>query len=802
MAIRQNGLMHRPARTLSAFLVAAVALIGAASTGGRATAALPRPHDATCAWMGPDAVTEVPSARATALANAMSVDQQIAFLNLGSAPGAENVTTPIPDLCLPSFVFQDGPNGLALLGGEALPAQIALGATFDPAAATLYGTALGTAAVQRGITAVQGPTLNLGVWPGWGRIGETYGEDPALTGILGTAEVKAIEATSTGVILKHFGLYVREFQRAAAQLDTTARAINEVFLSPFATVIGATDPLGMMCAFGHDNGTLQCADGSLMRKLAAMGFTGFTRTDLAATTNPAASLASGVSMFKTSLAQAMSDEISNGRLDPALLNARVIQVLTALFAHGFMDHPPVNSGLQTWTASEKAAATRVGNESIVLVKNDGVLPVAPGSHLTVIGGAATITESLTVGGSSAVPIRQPANFLSPIVQRFGAKNVTYVQATPTAPVTRITLPTVTTGPATYTTTYTAPSAGNYVVQVNATNGTSSGVATIDGHVVGSVFLADTSGFSQSIRATALTAGVHTVTVRYSSAATPPTMTIQNVDAALAQAATAAARAVVPIVFIADPEGEEADRLTLNANGYQNLLVQTVAAANPRTVVVIEAGGPILMPWISKVAGVLDVWYPGQVAGGPLANVLSGALNPSGHLPVTFPVADASSPMGDPAFKMNGVIERLFGPGGTGLSWGMHYYAAKGAPVAFPFGFGLSYTTFALSNLTITKSPMGWTIAVTVVNTGKVTGRAVPQAYVTYPAAVGEPTNQLKAIGQVTLTPGSKATVVMQLPRAALTISPNGTGIVPSGTYEVSVGQSSSDLSLSAPLSVS
>jgi beta-glucosidase len=159
-------------------------------------------------------------------------------------------------------------------------------------------------------------------------------------------------------------------------------------------------------------------------------------------------------------------------------------------------------------------------------------------------------------------------------------------------------------------------------------------------------------------------------------------------------------------------------------------------------------------------------------------------------------------MGDPAFTMNGVIERLFGPGGTGLSWGMHYYAAKGVPVAFPFGFGLSYTTFALSNLTITKSPMGWTIAVTVVNTGKVTGRAVPQAYVTYPAAVGEPTNQLKAIGQVTLTSGSKATVVMQLPRAALTISPNGTGIVPSGTYEVRVGQSSSDLSLSVPLSVS
>jgi beta-glucosidase len=794
--------MRKPVRTVFALAVATAVLTVAPSSGPRpADAALPHPHDATCPWMGPDALTMDPSVRATALADAMSTDQQVAFLNLGSAPGAENVTTPVPALCLPSFVFQDGPNGLALLGGEALPAQIALGATFDPTAATAYGTALGTAAVQRGITAVQGPTLNLGVWPGWGRIGETYGEDQMLTGILGTAEVKGIEATSTGVILKHFGIYTRELQRAAAQLDTTNRAIDEVFLSPFATVVGATNPLGMMCAFGHDNGTLQCADGSLMRKLAGMGFTGFTRTDLAATTDPLASLASGVSMFKTSLAQAMSDELLSGKLDPALLEARVIQVLTALFAHGYMDHPPVNSGLQTWTTAEKNAATRVGNESIVLLKNDGVLPIAPRSHLTVIGGAATITEALTVGGSSAVPIHQPANFLTPIVQRFGAKNVTYVQATPTSPITRFTVPTVTTGPATYTTTFTAPTTGNYVVQLNATNGTTSGVATIDGHVVGSVFLANTSGYSQSIRATALTAGVHTVTVRYSSTATPPTMTIQNVDAALAQAAAAAASAAVPIVFIADAEGEQADRSTLNANGYQNLLVQTVAAANPRTVVVIEAGGPVLMPWISKVAGVVDVWYPGQVAGAPLANVLSGAVNPSGHLPVTFPATDASSPLGDPAFKMNGVVERLFGPGGTGLSWGMHYYAAKGVPVAFPFGFGLSYTTFALSNLTITKSPTGWTVSVTVANTGKVAGRAVPQAYVTYPTDAGEPANQLKAIGQVTLTPGSKATVTMELPRSSLTIMPNGRVTVPVGTYQLSVGQASSDLALSQTFSV-
>ena len=146
-------------------------------------------------------------------------------------------------------------------------------------------------------------------------------------------------------------------------------------------------------------------------------------------------------------------------------------------------------------------------------------------------------------------------------------------------------------------------------------------------------------------------------------------------------------------------------------------------------------------------------------------------------------------------KMSGPIERLFGPNGTGLWWGMHYYAAKAEPVAFPFGFGLSYTTFALSNLTVTNSPTGWTVKVTVTNTGKVTGRAVPQAYVTYPDGTGEPSNQLKAIGEVTLPPGGKATVSMAIPQSALTIWPNGSAVVPTGTYQVSVGQSSSDLSL-------
>jgi len=766
---------------------------GALSARAAATPAMPR--DDSCPWMGPAAQALSPSTRATALANAMSLNQQIAFLNLSYATGAENITTAIPSLCLPSFVFQDGPNGLTLLGAEALPAAIAVGATFDPSAAALYGTALGASSVQRGVTAVQGPTLNLAVWPGWGRNAETFGEDPALAGILGTSEVQAIEATHTGVIVKHFGIYLREQSRGAAQLDTTVRALNEVFLRPFAAVIGATDPFAVMCAYGHDNGTLQCADPALARDLAAMGFTGFIRTDLAATSDPGPALASGVAMFKTSLASAMAAEVTAGQIDPSLVTARVIQVLTALFAHGYMDHPPVNSGSEAWTSAERTAATTVGNESIVLLKNDGILPLAATTHLTVIGGAATLGEVLTEDGSSAVPVRQPANFLTPLIARFGAKRVTYVQATPTTPATQFTLPTVTTGPTTFTTTYTAPESGNYVVRFTATNGSTSGTAVIDGHVVGSVSLVNTSGASQSIDATKLTAGPHTVTVRYTSPASPPVLAIQDVTGALAQAAQSAASADVPVVFIADHEGEQTDRTSLNANGYQNLLVQAVAAANPRTVVVIEAGGPVLLPWLSKVAAVVDVWYPGQVAGWPLANVLSGAVDPSGHLPVTFPVSDALSPMGDPAFKMSGPIERLFGPNGTGLWWGMHYYAAKAEPVAFPFGFGLSYTTFALSNLTVTNSPTGWTVKVTVTNTGKVTGRAVPQAYVTYPDGTGEPSNQLKAIGEVTLPPGGKATVSMAIPQSALTIWPNGSAVVPTGTYQVSVGQSSSDLSL-------
>lgn len=791
--MRRRGLA-----VLSALVAAATWTVG---TGTAPTAAA-RPRDATCAWMGPAAQLLASATRAAELVEAMTLDQQIAFLNLSWSATAENVTTAIPALCLPSFAYQDGPNGIALLGGEALPAEIALGATFDPGAATAYGVALGAAGAQRGDAAVQGPTLNLGVWPTWGRISETYGEDPYLAGVLGAAEVAGVQSTGTGVIIKHFGIYVREQRRGAAQLDTTDRALDEVFLSPFATVIAADHPLGVMCAFGHYDGTLQCASPLLMRRLAAMGFTGFVRTDLAATTDPAPALAAGVAVFKTSLAATMAAEIQDGQLDASLVTARATQVLTALFAAGLMDHPPVNSGNEAWTTAERTAAAKVGDESVVLLKDDrAVLPIPAGQRVTVIGAAATVSEQLTVGGSSAVNLRQPTNFLNPIVATFGARNVAYVQATPTTPAVEIPVPAAPPGPSTFTTTFTAPSSGHYVVQFTATTGNCSGTVSIDGHAVGSISAADSSGYVQSSRATVLSVGAHVVTVASSCQGTPPTLSIQPVDDALAAAAAAAASSAHPIVFVADQEGEQADRGTLDLSGYQNLLVQAVAKANPDTVVVIEAGGPIVMPWLHDVAGVVDVFYPGQVAGGPLARVLAGTVDPSGHLPVTFPVSDVASPIGDPMLKPNGVVSQLFGPTGNGLAWGMHYYAAKGLAVAFPFGFGLSYTTFATRDLTVTPTSTGWTLHATVQNTGEVAGRAVLQAYVTFPASTGEPANQLKSFTSVTLAPSQSATVTVQLTRSSLTIEPNGTPTVVPGTYSVALGQNALDLGLAVTFSV-
>ena len=242
-----------------------------------------------------------------------------------------------------------------------------------------------------------------------------------------------------------------------------------------------------------------------------------------------------------------------------------------------------------------------------------------------------------------------------------------------------------------------------------------------------------------------------------------------------------------VVFAGDQETEGIDRPNLSLPGFQDQLIQAVAQANPRTVVVLNTGGPVLMPWLSQVPAVVEAWYPGQEDGNAIARVLFGDVNPAGKLPITFPASDSAVPANTPA--------QYPGVNGTatyseGLDVGYRYDDAAGLTPLFPFGYGLSYTSFTFSHLAVSRDRVGAIqVDARVTNTGRRAGTEVAQLYVGDPAAAQEPPRQLRAFQRVTLRPGHSAVVHFSVPASSLAYWDTATQgwVTAPGTYQVYVG---------------
>jgi beta-glucosidase len=265
----------------------------------------------------------------------------------------------------------------------------------------------------------------------------------------------------------------------------------------------------------------------------------------------------------------------------------------------------------------------------------------------------------------------------------------------------------------------------------------------------------------------------------------------------ASAAATAKQAKVAIVFGYYTESEGSNRQSLSLDASGDDLISSVAAANPRTIVVLETGGPATMPWLSKVAAVLEAWYPGTELGNAIAAVVFGDANPSGHLPITFPVSEADLPTaGSPLQQSDTSAELQYS---EGLKIGYRWYDSQKIAPLFPFGFGLSYTTFKYSGLSLSGNPRdGATVRFTVTNTGARAGADVAQVYVRFPSAAGEPPRQLKGYRRVSLAPGASTQVTIALDRRAFSYwDPAFTAwSVAPGCYVVSAGDSSRNLPLS------
>ncbi len=644
------------------------------------------------------------------------------------------------------------------------------------------------------------------------------------------------------------------------------RALEEIYFPAFKAAVQEGNAQSVMCAYPRVNGLYACQNPFLLGTLKNdWGFTGFVGPDaLVAVRDTRAAIDAGTDNFQLGVASLAPEQVL-GQVSDDRLDDMVRRILTAMFTVGLFDHPSMGApGAVVSTPDHQALATEIAEAGAVLLYNRrrnvasdvaGVdaLPIGPDVHsIAVIGYDAGPGTQIMEGGSAAVVGGRVVTPLTAITARAG-QGVTVTHAdgtlgdvpltvvpadvlTPSsgpgnglfgtyyatmdlsgAPVDAFVSPTIDASNVLVPGTFSARWTGTLMPSTSGLYRFSlrfAGVVRlyVDGRLVasGNSSGLDALGFGAPVipaQGTAmLTAGNPVaLVVEYSIGPSDVGSSLhlgwQPPDPALLADAVAAARhADVPIVFVNDITSEGMDRTSLSLPGDQDELVAAVAAANPATVVVLHTAAPVLMPWFGHVGAVIEAWYPGQESGDAIAAVLFGDVDPAGRLPMTWPASEAQGPATQ--------IAQYPGTGGEvhydeDIDVGYRWYDRTGQEPLFPFGYGLSYASFSLHHLHVTRRHKRYLVSVRVRNVGSREGAAVVQLYVGFPDSTGEPPNRLAGFEKVVLGPRKHKRVKMLLDPSSFAFwsTANHRWTIEPGRYVLRVGTSSRDFAAQATVTL-
>jgi beta-glucosidase len=644
------------------------------------------------------------------------------------------------------------------------------------------------------------------------------------------------------------------------------RALQEIYEAPFRTAVQQGHADSVMCSYNQINGLPSCQNPATLGDLKqGGGLQGFVVPDFGfAVRDPVAAALAGVDLpaLPGNSSGLTTADFTSGKIPASRLDDIDRRILYAIFASGVFDHPlPATPSTEVSTPQHQQVATQVAEAGTVLLKNDHqVLPLSRNVRSIALIGPAGNDAVFVTGGSAGVPLA-PGQAVTPqagITARAASAGVqvTSVQgsagdvASPTLVPSSALTPSSGTGPgllgtywnngdfsgapvltrvdpavdlssapaqtgalwsAKWTGTLTPAETGLYRFSL-----AESGIATlkIAGQTFGPAYREATQflvGPHYVLQgAVQLTAGKPVpVEIDYSSISGLFSQEIHfgwqtPSQSGIPAAVEAARHADVAIVFANDAQGEGMDRTSLSLPGDQNQLISAIANANRRTIVVLNTGGPVLMPWLRSVDGVLEAWYPGQTFGTAIAAVLFGDANPAGRLPVTFPASDTQgpAPVTQPQHYpgVNGVVSY-----DEGLDVGYRWYDATGQQPLFPFGYGLSYESFAVSRVHASYNAADGvaTVAALVTNTSSRPGPATLELYLVSPPAAQEPPKQLKGYAKVNLAPGQSRLLLFRLRPSDLSYynQSSNTFTVAPGSYTVLVGTSSTELDHAATFEV-
>lgn len=634
-------------------------------------------------------------------------------------------TKPVERLGVPSVMVSDGPHGLRKQDEKAdhlgvndsikavcMPAACATASSFDRDLMGRMGQAIGDSCQHEKLGVVLGPAVNIKRSPLCGRNFEYFSEDPYLAGEMSAAYINGVQSKNVGTSIKHFAANSQEHRRMSSSSNADERTLREIYFPAFEISVRKAQPWTVMCSYNRINGVYASENPWLLTDVlrGEWGFKGYVMSDWGAVSDRVAGVAAGLDLEMPS-SGGINDRkivaaVQSGELDERIVDQACERILEINYR--YLD----NARPETpWDQeADHQLSARIAEECMVLLKNDGILPLNKTDEVAFIGEFAA-KPRFQGGGSSHINAFRTTS----AVEAAQGLPVTYVQG-------------------------------------------------------------------------------------YSAARDMAT------DEMIAEAIQAAKAAKVAVVFAGLPDAYESegyDRAHMAMPACQNRLIEAVAGANPNTVVVLHNGSPVEMPWLGKVKAVLEAYLGGQAVGIAAVRLLYGDANPCGHLAETFPVKLSDNPSylyyggeGDEADYREGVFV------------GYRYYDKKEMPVLFPFGFGLSYTTFACSNLRLSGQKITdqetLTAAVTVTNTGSRAGKTVVQLYVgDRESTVLRPIRELKGFEKVELQPGESRDVTFTLDKRAFAYwnAAIHDWHVETGAFTIEVGQSSRDIEVSGEVTV-
>ena len=820
------------------------------------------------------------SPRVDSLVRAMTVDEKLSLMRGGRDPepaiglAAAGYMPGVPRLGIPPLRLTDGPAGIRTsLPATALPAPVALAASFDTALARRYGEVIGREGLARNQDVLLSPMVNIVRVPQAGRNFETLGEDPFLAARIVAEEVRGIQGTGLIATVKHYAVNNFERGRTSVNVDIDARTLNEIYLPAFEAAIHAGAG-SVMCAYNKVNEIHACGHRDLLTTIlrGRLGFRGWVMTDWFAAHDLSALRAGldqempGISSRGSAgvyFSDTLRAAIADARIPQSMMDRAVSRILSQMERVGLLDaatraRPPID------TAANAALAREVAIRGAVLLRNvNGVLPIARDQLGSVVVIGPTAKTPLIGGGGSArvIPFHS-ASALAALATRAGStlQHVAGIdldgETIPAAAFATahgggagiIRMQGTTLGPGnpppdtstartdsaldftganalpegtswTWSGLLWAPAAGEYDIKLQTLGGRGTlsigdSIRISTGTFFGNGSLIATADGLESATATVQLDPASPVAIRMSVDGRPSAFggatggAARPVHArlawstptrrrALVEEAVAAARGARHVVLFAHDEGTEGgDRAGLSLPARQDSLIAAVTAANPRTVVVLNTGSAVEMPWIERSGAVLQVWYSGQEGGDATAALLVGEANPGGKLPVTFPRRLADAPTVDSTRYpgTNGVAAYS-----EGTLVGYRWYDARRVAPLFPFGHGLSYTGFTYSALTLRPHGGGVDVTFKVRNTGAVRGSEVAQVYVAAPATAPLPMapKQLAGFRRLDLNPGEGRTITIRVATRELSYwaDEKSAWVAATGARSVLVGSSSRDIRL-------